>query len=55
MTTPVPACRLGVLGPFEVVVDGAPQSPKGRQAALLAVLAAETGATVPVDRLADAL
>jgi len=44
-----------VLGPLEVAVDGAPQSPKGRQAALLAVLAAETGATVPADRLADAL
>ena len=48
-------CRVRVLGPLEVLVDGEPVTPRGRQAALLALLAAEAGATVPVDRLADAL
>ncbi len=48
-------CRLRVLGPLEVLADGGTQTPRGRQAALLALLAAEAGATVPVDRLADAL
>ena len=47
--------RLRVLGPLEVLVDGDWVSPSGRGAALLALLAAEPGATVPVDRLADAL
>ena len=49
------ACRLRVLGPLEVLVDGAWVSPTGRRAALLALLAADAGATVPVDRLADTL
>jgi pimeloyl-ACP methyl ester carboxylesterase len=44
-----------VLGPLEVLVDGAWLPPTGRRSALLALLAAEAGATVPVDRLADAL
>jgi pimeloyl-ACP methyl ester carboxylesterase/DNA-binding SARP family transcriptional activator len=44
-----------VLGPLEVRVDGAWLSLTGRRAALLALLAADAGATVPVDRLADAL
>ncbi len=48
-------CRVRVLGPLEVLVAGEPVTPRGRQAALLALLAAEAGATVPVDRLADAL
>jgi pimeloyl-ACP methyl ester carboxylesterase/DNA-binding SARP family transcriptional activator len=47
--------RLRVLGPLEVLVDGEWQSPTGRGAALLALLAATAGATVPVERLADAL
>ena len=55
MTSRALTCRLRVLGPLEVVVDGSPHSPRGRQATLLALLAAEGGATVPVDRLADAL
>ncbi len=50
-----PGCRLRVLGPLEVLVDGVGLSPRGRQGALLAVLAAEAGATVSFDRLADAL
>jgi len=49
------ACRLRVLGPLEVLVDGTWHAPTGRRAALLALLAADAGATVPVDRLADAL
>ena len=48
-------CRLRVLGPLEVLVDGTWLSPGGRGAALLALLAADAGATLPVDRLADAL
>jgi pimeloyl-ACP methyl ester carboxylesterase len=55
VTSPAPACRVAVLGPLEVLVDGVRHTPRGRQAALLALLAAETGATVPVDRVADAL
>ena len=47
--------RLRVLGPLEVLVDGEWLSPTGRGAALLTLLAADAGATVPVDRLADAL
>ena len=50
-----PACRLRVLGPLDVLVDGVPLTPRGRQGALLAVLAADAGAAVSVDRLADAL
>ncbi|HET7429946.1 MAG TPA: alpha/beta fold hydrolase [Nocardioides sp.] len=48
-------CRLRVLGPVEVLVDGQAVRPAGRQGALLALLAAASGATVSVDRLADAL
>ncbi len=48
-------CRLRVLGPLEVLVDGEWRAPTGRGAALLALLAADAGATVPVDRLTDAL
>jgi pimeloyl-ACP methyl ester carboxylesterase/DNA-binding SARP family transcriptional activator len=48
-------CRLRVLGPLEVLADGEWRSATGRGAALLALLAADSGATVPVDRLADAL
>jgi DNA-binding SARP family transcriptional activator len=55
VTTSVPTCRVRVLGPLEVLVGGRPLTPRGRQAALLALLAAAAGATVPVDRLADAL
>jgi DNA-binding SARP family transcriptional activator len=44
-----------VLGPLEVLAAGRPVSPRGRQAALLVLLAAQSGATVSVDRLADAL
>jgi pimeloyl-ACP methyl ester carboxylesterase/DNA-binding SARP family transcriptional activator len=44
-----------VLGPLEVLVDGEWLSLTGRRAALLALLAAAAGATVSVDRLADAL
>ncbi len=47
--------RLRVLGPLAVLVDGDWVSPSGRGAALLALLAADPGSTVPVDRLADAL
>ena len=57
MTTAVQADapRLRVLGPLDVVTSAGPISPAGRQGALLAVLAAAPGATVTVDRLADAL
>ncbi len=54
-SSPAAVCRLRVLGPLEILVDGAWHSPTGRGAALLALLAADAGATVPVDRLADAL
>lgn len=49
------APRLRVLGPLEVSTAAGVVSPSGRRAALLALLAAEAGATVSVDRLADAL
>jgi DNA-binding SARP family transcriptional activator len=52
---PAADCRLRVLGPLEVVVDGQPVTVSGRQGALLALLAAAAGATVPLDRLAEAL
>jgi DNA-binding SARP family transcriptional activator/pimeloyl-ACP methyl ester carboxylesterase len=55
VTSPVSECRVRVLGPIEVLVDGRPVSASGRQGALLALLAAAAGATVPHDRLADAL
>ena len=48
-------CACGCSDPLEVRVDGDWTSPSGRGAALLALLAAEPGATVPVDRLVDAL
>jgi pimeloyl-ACP methyl ester carboxylesterase len=44
-----------VLGPLEALVADAPVTPRGRQGALLALLAADAGRTVPLDRLADAL
>jgi DNA-binding SARP family transcriptional activator len=44
-----------VLGPLEVQVGDEAVSPQGLQAALVVLLAADAGATVSVDRLADAL
>ncbi len=55
MSSSAAAVRVRVLGPLEVLVDGDWVSPSGRGAALLALLAAEPGATVPVGRLAEAL
>ncbi len=57
MTNPVPADPpwLRLLGSLEVQVAGQVVSPQGRQGALLAVLAAEAGSTMTLDRLADAL
>ena len=48
-------CRVRVLGPLEAAVAGRPVTVSGRQGALLALLAADAGATVTLDRLADAL
>ena len=57
MTSPGPAAnpRLRVLGPLEALVDGRSVHVSGLQGALVALLAAEPGATVTVDRLADEL
>ncbi len=56
MTSRGPAAtRLRVLGPLEATVDGRSVQVTGLQGALLALLAAEPGATVPLDRLADEL
>jgi pimeloyl-ACP methyl ester carboxylesterase/DNA-binding SARP family transcriptional activator len=57
VTNPAPAAppRVRVLGPLEVQVSGQVVRPAGRQGALLALLAADAGATVTLDRLADAL
>lgn len=55
MPSPESECRVRVLGPLEVVVAGRPLTPRGRQGALLALLAADAGNTLSHDRLADAL
>jgi pimeloyl-ACP methyl ester carboxylesterase len=55
VTSPVSECRVRVLGPLEVRVGDDLLTPRGRQGALLALLAADAGATVPQDRLTDAL
>ncbi|MBJ7356483.1 BTAD domain-containing putative transcriptional regulator [Nocardioides sp.] len=48
--------RVDVLGPFEVLVDGAPVGPAGaRRRGLLALLALEPGAVLPVETLVDRL
>ena len=48
-------CRVRVLGPLEASVAGRPVTVSGRQGAVLALLAADPGATVTLDRLAEAL
>ena len=46
--------HLGLLGPFEVTLDGRPVGPAGgRRRSLLAVLALEAGAVVPVPTIID--
>ncbi len=47
--------RLRVLGPLEALVDGHPVQVSGLQGALLSLLASDPGATMTLDRLADAL
>ncbi|WP_207400244.1 AfsR/SARP family transcriptional regulator, partial [Actinomadura fibrosa] len=48
--------RIGILGPLEVLADGAPVEIGGaRLRTLLTLLALDPGATVPADRIIDAL
>lgn len=50
------ALQIRLLGPLEVVVDGAPRVPRGvGERAVLSLLAVEAGRVVSADRLIDAL
>jgi DNA-binding SARP family transcriptional activator/pimeloyl-ACP methyl ester carboxylesterase len=49
------AVRVRVLGAIEVLTEAGPVPLRGRQAALLAVLATDPGAVMSVDRLTDAV